>query len=146
MIQKTTTMGNWWLAASSQQCTHSWSTLSAEFFWETSNHPHLISTPYSLDLVPCNFWLSPKLKSSLKGKIFQTIDEIQENMIGQLMVTGRTVWGPKVLPLKGTEASLSYVQCFLYLVSSSINACASIFHITWMDTFWIYIFHKYIMK
>ena len=24
-------------------------------------------------------------------------------------------------PLKGTEASLSYVQCFLYLVSSSIN-------------------------
>ena len=36
--------------------------------------------------------------------------------------------------LKGTEASLSYVQCFLYLVSSSINV--SIFHITWVDTFW----------
>ena len=35
--------------------------------------------------------------------------------------------------LKGTEVSLSYVQCFLYLVSS-INV--SIFHITWLDTFW----------
>ena len=36
--------------------------------------------------------------------------------------------------LKGTEASLSHVQCFLYLVSSSINV--SVFHITWLDTFW----------
>ena len=35
--------------------------------------------------------------------------------------------------LKGTEASLSHVQCFLYLVSSSINV--SVFHITWSDTF-----------
>ena len=40
--------------------------------------------------------------------------------------------------LKGTEASLSYVQCFLYLVSFSINA--SIFHITWPDTFWTNLF------
>ena len=35
--------------------------------------------------------------------------------------------------LMGTEVSLSYVQCFLYLVFSSINA--SIFHITWLGTF-----------
>ena len=38
---------------------------------------------------------------------------------------GRAVWGPKVPTLKGTEASLSYVQCFLYLVSSSINVSLS---------------------
>ena len=37
--------------------------------------------------------------------------------------------------LREAEASLSYVQCFLYLVSCSING--SIFHITWLDTFWI---------
>ena len=36
--------------------------------------------------------------------------------------------------LNGTEVSWSYVQCFLYLVFSSINV--SIFHITWLDTFW----------
>ena len=54
--------------------------------------------------------------------------------MGQLMVIGRTVWGLKVPSLKATEASLSYVQCFLYLVSSSINV--SIFHITGLDIFW----------
>ena len=69
--------------------------------------------PYIPDLAPCNFWLFPKLKSPLKGKRFQAIDEIQENMTGNLMATRRTVWGPKVPTLKGTEASLSYVQCFL---------------------------------
>ena len=47
--------------------------------------------------------------------------------------TGRTVWGPKECTLKGPEVSLSCVQCFLYLVSSSINV--SIFHSTWLDTF-----------
>ena len=71
---------------------------------------------YSPDLVPCEFSLFPKLKSPLKGKIFQTISEIQENTMGQLIVIGRTVWGPKVPTLKGTEVSLSCVQCFLYLV------------------------------
>ena len=81
--------------------------------------------PYSPNLAPCDFWLFPKLKSPLKWKRFQTVDEIQEYTTGQLMVTGKTVWGPKVSTLKGTEASLSYVQCFLYLVSSSINVSFS---------------------
>ena len=40
---------------------------------------------YSTDLVPCDIWLFPKLKSLLKGKRFQTIDKIQVNMKGQLM-------------------------------------------------------------
>ena len=40
--------------------------------------------------------------------------------------------------LKGTEVLLSYVQCFLHLVSSSIKV--SIFHITWLDTFWAALF------
>ena len=90
--------------------------------------------PCSPDLAPCDFWLFPKLKSPLKGKRFQAIDKIQETMMGQLMVIGRTVWGSNMPTLKGTKASLSYVQCFLYLRSSSINV--SIFHSTWLDTFW----------
>ena len=57
--------------------------------------------PYSPDLAPCDFWLFPKLKSPLKGKRFQTVDEIQENATGQLMENGRTVWGPKVPTLRG---------------------------------------------
>ena len=35
---------------------------------------------------------------------------------------------------EGDCGSLSSVQCFLYLVSSSINV--SIFHVTWLDPFW----------
>ena len=51
----------------------------------------------------------PKTKITFeKEEIFQTINEIQENMMGQLVAIGRTVWGPKVPTLKGTE-SLSYV-------------------------------------
>ena len=48
-------------------------------------------TRYSPDLVPCNFWLFPKLKSPLRGKRFQTVSEIQENMTGPLMAIGKTV-------------------------------------------------------
>ena len=79
---------------------------------------------YSPDLALCDFWLFPKLKSPLKGKKFQTVYESQ----GQLMVFGRTLWGHKVPTLKGTEASLSYVQCFLCLVSPSINVLIFIVH------------------
>ena len=75
--------------------------------------------PYRLDLVPCNFCLFPKLKSPLKEKRIQTVSEIQENMTGQLMAIGRAVCGPKMPTWKATE--VSYVQCFLYLVSSSLN-------------------------
>ena len=132
MIQKAAVMGNWWVAASSWQRARSCIVFCAQFFGETSNHPG--------DSAPLQprfgmLWLLafPKLKVPLKAKRFQTINEIQQNTTGQLMVIGKTVWGPKVPTLKGTEASLSYVQCFLSLVSSSINV--SIFHITWLDTF-----------
>ena len=126
-------MGNWWLAASSRQGTHSHITSPASFLVKHQitqvTQPH-----YCPDTVPSKFWLFPKLKSPLKGKRVQTVDETQENTTGQLMAIARTVWGPKVTTLKGTKASLSYVQCFLYLVSSSIKV--SIVHITWLDTFW----------
>ena len=101
----------------------------------------MTQSPYSTDLAPWDFWLFPKLKSPLKGKRLQTVGEIQENMMGQLMASGWTVWGSKVPTWKGTEASLSYIQCFLYLISSSINI--SIFHSTWLDTFWTDLVYLY---
>ena len=85
MIQKATAMGKWQLAASLQQHAHSCFMSCAEFCGETSNHPG-DSAPYSPDLATCDFWLFPKLKSPLKGKRFQTADEIQENMTRHLMV------------------------------------------------------------
>ena len=87
-----------------------------QFFGVISNRPG-----DSALLPPIFGTLQLKLKLPLKRKRFQTVDEIQENTIGQLMVIGRTVWDPKVPTLKRTEALLFYKQCSLYLVSSSVN-------------------------
>ena len=133
MTQKAAAVGNWWWEASSWQHAAHASCLMQSFLVK---HPIIQMTQplHSPDLVPCDFWLFPKLKSPLKGKRFQTVNVIKQNTMWQLMASGRTVWGPKVPILKGTEMSLSYVQYFLYLLSSSINI--PIFHITWMNTFW----------
>jgi len=48
---------------------------------KTSVVPH---TPYSSDLAPADFFLFPKLKTNLKGRRFQTTEEIQENAIREL--------------------------------------------------------------
>ena len=124
-------MGNWWLASSSQQHAHSCIITSPiEFFFgETSNHP-ADSALLQPRFGTLRLLAYPKLISPLKGKKFQTVDEIQENVTGQLMEIGRTVGGSKVPTLKGTEVSLSYVQCFLYSISSSINV-----------SFFIYIYY-----
>ena len=115
MIQKATAMGNWWLAASSWQHICSCITSHPEFFGKT--RIALVNQPtYSPDLVPWNFWLFSKLKSPLKGKRFQTIDEIQKNTTGQLMVIGRIVWGPKVPTLKGHHCPMYNVFCIFYLL------------------------------
>ena len=36
--------------------------------------------PYSPDLVPCDFWLFPKLKEKLRGCRYETIEEMKEAM------------------------------------------------------------------
>ena len=51
-------------------------------FLEKHQITQVTQSPCSPDLV---------LKSPLKGKRFQTINEIQENMTGQLTAIGRTV-------------------------------------------------------
>ena len=77
---------------------------------------------YSPDVVPCDFWLFPKLNSPLRGERFQTIDEIQENTTGQMMATGRTVWGPKEPTLKGLRrhCPVYNVSCILYLFNKCL--------------------------
>jgi transposase len=45
--------------------------------------------PYSPDLAPADFFLFPKLRTTLKGHNFQTIEEIKENVIRELCaITG----------------------------------------------------------
>jgi len=40
--------------------------------------------PYSPDLAPCNFWLFPKVKMTMKGKRFELIQDIEAAMTAQL--------------------------------------------------------------
>ena len=111
MVQKSTAMGNWWLAVSSRQHSHSHIMPGAEFLVKYQI-TQVTQPPYIPDMVPCDFWLFPKLKSPLKQRRFQTTYEIQEKMMGQLMAIGRTVWGPKVPTWKGT-----WCHCPVYDVS-----------------------------
>ena len=89
--------------------------VSCRVFWQNIKSPRWLS-PLQLRFGTLRLLAFPKLKSPLKGNRYQTINEIQDNLIRQLMVIGRTVWGLEVPTLKGTEVSLSYAQSFVYLV------------------------------
>lgn len=45
-------------------------------FLAKNQTPMVQQTPYSPDMAPCDFWLFPKLKRPLKGKLFQTREDI----------------------------------------------------------------------
>ena len=125
--------------------------ISCRDFWGDIKSPTWLSPP-TAQIWHCSFWLFPKLKSSLKGKRFRPLvrfkeiwwaiwlwfqQKVLQGVLNSGRDSGRAVWDPKVPTLKGTDALLSYVQCFLYLLSFSVDV--SIFHITWLDTFWMYI-------
>jgi len=40
--------------------------------------------PYSSDMVPCDFWLLPKLKMLLKGTRFESREDVMRNATAQL--------------------------------------------------------------
>ena len=40
--------------------------------------------PYSLDMAPCDFFLFPKIKRSLKGRRFTAIDDIKSALLKEL--------------------------------------------------------------
>lgn len=96
-----------------------------------------------------DFTLLPKLKSPLKGKRFQTIDKIQENLTRQLMVVRAKDFAECFLQqkrrwenfVKSQGANFEgdrgiIVICAMFPVSSSINV--SSFHITWCYPFIIF--------
>ena len=116
MTQKAAAMGNWWLAASSQQCTCSCMTSRGKVLGKPSNHPG-DSVPYSPDLESCNFWLFSKLKSLLKGK-FQTISEIQENARSSSWRLRGLCKVPRCLLWRGLRhhCLMHNISCILYIL------------------------------
>ena len=127
MIQKATAMGNWWLAASSQQRACS-CIMSLAAFWQ--NHP-CDSAPLQprFGALWCLAFSKTKITFEREeisdhwwdsGKHDRAADSDWENCVRSQGAYLKD-WGVIVL-------------CTMFLVSYSINA--SIFHITWLDTFW----------
>ena len=115
MIQKATAMGNWWLAASSRQFTHSWITSHVEFFGETSNHPG-DSAPLQLRLLAF-----PKTKITFEreevsdhwwdsGKYNRATDGDWENCVRSQGDYTEGDWSVVVL------CTVFLVSCILYLL------------------------------
>ena len=115
MIQKATALGTWWLAASLWQCACSCITFMQSFLVQRQII-QVTQLPYSPDLVPCDFWLFQKLKSPLKGKRFQTINEIQENTTGSQWQLGELCEVPRCLLWRGLRC-----HCPMYKVSCVLN-------------------------
>ena len=120
MTQKAAATGNWWLAISSWQCTRSCSLCHTECFGQTSNHPG--------DSAPSQprfgtLWLLafPKTKITFEKKEISDCWWDLGKYNGAADVNWKNCVRSKVPTLKGTEASLSCIQCFLYLVSSSLD-------------------------
>ena len=121
MIQKAAAVGNWWLAALSYQCARSCITSCAVFWWN-------IKPPRWLRTLQSRFgalWLLafPKTKITLERKEISDgrldwFSLIWENMTGQPMAIGRTVWGPKVLLWRRLRhhCPMYYVSCILYIL------------------------------
>jgi alpha-L-fucosidase len=61
----------------------------------------VVSHPaYSPDLAPADFFLFPKLKATLKGSRFQTVEEIKENAIRELRAIAESAFQEAFLQWK----------------------------------------------
>ena len=86
IIQKSSAVGNWWLAASSQQCARTCIMSHAECFSKTSNHPDDSAPPESQIWGPVTsaFFQNWNHLQAEREEI-SGCHEIQENMTGQQM-------------------------------------------------------------
>ena len=135
IIQKAAAMDNWWLAASSRQHAHSCIKSPADFFLAKHQIIQVTQPRYSPDLVPCNFWLFPKLNmhrlwkrrdfrpSVRLGKYDEEAGGDWENCVRFQGAYFEGDWGIIVL-------------CTMFLVFCIFFNNVSIFHIAWLDTFW----------
>jgi transposase len=76
---------------------------------QTATVPH---PPYSPDLAPADLFLFPKLKTTLKGRHFQTIEQIEENAIRELRTITESVF---------KEAFQQWKKCWEWCIASRGN-------------------------
>ena len=140
MTQKASAVGNWWLAASSQQWAPSCIMSYVEIFGETSNHPG-DSAPLKPRFGALWLLTFPKTKVTFEreeisaiwgdsGKYDRAADGNWENCVRA-----------QGAYFAGDWVSLSCVQCCLYLVSSSINVSFSYYMAGYLlETLCVYVY------
>jgi hypothetical protein len=52
--------------------------------WQFVSNKNITVCPHSPDLAPCDFWLFPKVKMTMKGKRFESIQDIEAATTAQL--------------------------------------------------------------
>jgi hypothetical protein len=70
---------NGWILHQDNASAHK-ETIGSTISGKKKQTPVLHHAPYSPDMVPCDFFLFPKLKHSLKGTHFQSSEDIQRKM------------------------------------------------------------------
>ena len=131
MIQKAAAMGKWWMAASSQQHARSCITSHAEFL--VKHQITQVTQPHnSPDLEPCDFWLFPKTKITFEREEISHCQWDSRKYVGAADGKWENCVRSQGAYFEGDWGIIVLLQCFLYLVSSSINV--SIFHITWLPS------------
>ena len=68
--------GNWILHHDNA---HAHRAVTTNEFQEKHNIPSLLQPPYSPGLDPCDFFLFPQLKKTMKGRRFDYVEDIQAN-------------------------------------------------------------------
>ena len=130
MIQKATAMGNWWLAASSQQRACSCITSSTEIFGETSNHLG-VSAPLKPRFGTLWLLAFPKTKITFEreeisdrwgdsGKYNRATDGDWENYVRSQGAYFEWDWGVIVLCIMFLVSSIFFTKCLFFILHSWI--------------------------
>ena len=91
--------------------------ISCRVFWQNIKSPSWLSPPIAQIWCPGTFGFF-KTNTTFEREEISDHQWDSGKYDGAADGNWETVWGPKVPTLKGTEASLSCVQCFLHLISS----------------------------
>ena len=127
MIQKAAALGNWWLAASSQQCTHSCITSHAEFFDQTPNHPG-DSAPIQPRFGALWLLAFPQTKITFERGEISVHQWDSGKYDGAADGDWETCVRSQGAYSEGNCGITVLCKCFLYLVYSSVNVYFFILH------------------
>ena len=66
--------------------------LLARYFLANNNTVIIPQPPYSPELIPCDFFLFPKLKRPMKGRRFPTIEEIKTASLEEIKTIPKSAY------------------------------------------------------